>query len=642
MKRPITLCQARALLALYACSKGRLPQGDPLALWEGAPPSDEAGRMVAALADLGGVPVRRKGQSLSVRLPDRSGLPRASNPGGDEDDGDSYLLRVRIDRRQVPNLAAAVKGLRGVTEEGFILLEAIEQAADMGHSEARPPSVPRAPVTRERLLREIAENHGSITLAARKLGLGFYEALRLRDAAPGAKAKATVTTSAGPGSGLSRESVEAAFLRNDGSIKATASELGVARSTVRDWLRKPLGSSASGAEVTPDRVKGAVIQSGGSLTAAAALLGVGRSVVRGIVEANDPEGTWAAEGKQAKRRPVVLPRASNPGVARQGEPRAVDPRDVQSALDGLADPDDPRGPESLVADTVGAVRLMRLEDLQRLDPGVKRFRHFRPGALARLEPLQLRRAIATFRPDVSWDERAWRWRDRDGSWRFPPAVILTTPEGHRSLADGLGRYALAVGLGFEALPVVDVRARYRGGPPEDGEGDAARALQAVMDEIGLKGPKLDRRSNPAAMTDHELMELFVRERGRFAKKYPRVAEASIEVSEAPCSSASGQCGFRNVAYCTWSGPDGAKKYQRVVVVRRLLAMPRENVLGVIRHELGHLSDDRASQGGGERRADAIAERVTGARVLYDANDLQAVGACKTPPCRGSRPDHLHQ
>jgi transposase-like protein len=488
MKRAITLCQARTLLALYAHAKGRMPEGDPLALWEGAPPSDEAGRMVEALADLAGVPVRRKGRSLSVRLADRPALDRVSNPDGD-DGGDTYLLPVRVSRRFVPDLAAAVKGLRGVTEEGFILLEAIERAAQLGIDESGPPRAPKGPVTRERLLREMEANHGSVTMAARRLGLGYYEAVRLRDSSPGTRAKGQKVPAPPK---LSREYVEAVVARHGGSINAAAIELDVARSTVREWLRRPAGEGeeTEAARVSPERVKGAIVQSGGSITAAAALLGIARSTLRGVVETHDPEGAWVAEGKRAAA--TALLRTGNPG--------------------------------------------------------------------------------------------------------------------------GWAR----------------------------GEGEAARALQAVMDEIGLQGPPLDRRDNPGSMTEAELVELFVRERGRFAKRFPRVAEASIEVSEAPCSAAHGRCGFRNVAYCSWTGPDGAKKYQRVVVVRRLLSMPRENVVGVIRHELGHLADDHVSEGGAERRADEIAERVTGAKVRYDANDLQSAGACRTPPCRDERPGHLHQ
>lgn len=75
---------------------------------------------------------------------------------------------------------------------------------------------------------------------------------------------------------------------------------------------------------------------------------------------------------------------------------------------------------------------------------------------------------------------------------------------------------------------------------------------------------------------------------------------------------------------------------RVVLLKRALALPDANVLGLILHELGHAFDPTPDAPQAERRADAIAEWATGWRIRYDARGVQTVG-------RGSaRPRWLHQ
>jgi hypothetical protein len=69
---------------------------------------------------------------------------------------------------------------------------------------------------------------------------------------------------------------------------------------------------------------------------------------------------------------------------------------------------------------------------------------------------------------------------------------------------------------------------------------------------------------------------------------------------------------------------------RIVVTERLLALPRANVVGVIRHELGHAADPDTSRPGAERRADRIAAAVTGTPIRYDARDVQTTGPGVTP------------
>ena len=176
-------------------------------------------------------------------------------------------------------------------------------------------------------------------------------------------------------------------------------------------------------------------------------------------------------------------------------------------------------------------------------------------------------------------------------------------------------------------------------------------LDGSHDWVKVPGPEVaarlgwrdaERRENPPrAMGERELFELFLRERANFARKYPSVSEASLEVSDAPCNRDSERCRERDVAHCAWrqKGRSGRKTHQRVVLVRRALSLPHENVVAVIRHELGHLADPRASEPGpgGEARADRIAEEVGGQPIRYDRIDLQTVG-----PGRRSRPSYLHQ
>lgn len=92
----------------------------------------------------------------------------------------------------------------------------------------------------------------------------------------------------------------------------------------------------------------------------------------------------------------------------------------------------------------------------------------------------------------------------------------------------------------------------------------------------------------------------------------------------------GFCHFRNLAY---ADPDSLS----VVMVRRALSLPKENVVGLIRHELGHLSDERIEQARREQRADDIAEYVTGGRVNYDSRNVQTIGRGQYP-----RPRNLHR
>lgn len=129
------------------------------------------------------------------------------------------------------------------------------------------------------------------------------------------------------------------------------------------------------------------------------------------------------------------------------------------------------------------------------------------------------------------------------------------------------------------------------------------------------------------MTPAQLNQLFVRERTRFAEMFPRAADARLIVSYARCISPN-KCAHRNLAY-TAELRDGAV----VMMHHRVLDLPRVNVIGLIRHELGHVSDANVRSSGREQRADDIAELVTGHVIRYDARDVETVGPGSYPRSR---------
>lgn len=76
---------------------------------------------------------------------------------------------------------------------------------------------------------------------------------------------------------------------------------------------------------------------------------------------------------------------------------------------------------------------------------------------------------------------------------------------------------------------------------------------------------------------------------------------------------------------------------RLVIVERLLKLPRSNVLGVILHEFGHLADMTPNAPGAEQRADDLAELFSSYRISYDSRDIQTIGRGTYP-----RPIRLHR
>ena len=133
------------------------------------------------------------------------------------------------------------------------------------------------------------------------------------------------------------------------------------------------------------------------------------------------------------------------------------------------------------------------------------------------------------------------------------------------------------------------------------------------------------------MTEPELYRLFRRLRAMFARSFgPRVAIATLAISDRQCTPAP-KCSWRDVAYAEIS------QRPRVVVLRRVIALPRANVLALLAHELGHIADRDSDRPGAEQRADDIAECVTGRKIRYDALNLQTFGRGRYP-----RPLELHQ
>ena len=69
---------------------------------------------------------------------------------------------------------------------------------------------------------------------------------------------------------------------------------------------------------------------------------------------------------------------------------------------------------------------------------------------------------------------------------------------------------------------------------------------------------------------------------------------------------------------------------------RLLDMPRENQLGVLLHELGHVALlQRGNENHTEREADTVATALFGFPIRYDVDDIQTTGPGTSP-----RPAHL--
>lgn len=129
------------------------------------------------------------------------------------------------------------------------------------------------------------------------------------------------------------------------------------------------------------------------------------------------------------------------------------------------------------------------------------------------------------------------------------------------------------------------------------------------------------------MTAPTLRVLYRRLRARFARRYPTAAQVRLVIHarhylERPSP--------RDLAWF-----DAADR--TINVTRALLREPRHTVKGILVHELGHAVDPRLNAPGCERRADAIAQTVTGKPLRYDGRALQSTSVGKV-----GRPGHLHQ
>lgn len=132
-----------------------------------------------------------------------------------------------------------------------------------------------------------------------------------------------------------------------------------------------------------------------------------------------------------------------------------------------------------------------------------------------------------------------------------------------------------------------------------------------------------------SVTRSEYRHLFEIERKRFARLYPWVEKVRLNFSSKKCTPGS-PCGIRDLGYCE-------PNRSTITMLERSLALPKENVIALLRHELGHCSDLAVGSKGSEQRADDIAEFVTGQRIRYDGNDVQTIGKGRYP-----RPKYLHR
>ena len=122
---------------------------------------------------------------------------------------------------------------------------------------------------------------------------------------------------------------------------------------------------------------------------------------------------------------------------------------------------------------------------------------------------------------------------------------------------------------------------------------------------------------------------FIVERARFAVYFPHIGSAKLIVHNGKLHPSSK---LRDLAYATIEDLS-------VHVSSLLLMRSDENIVGILRHELGHLCDlnPYIPNTGQEQLADDIAEYVSGAKIYYDADDVQTIAGGKYP-----RPLYLHR
>lgn len=130
------------------------------------------------------------------------------------------------------------------------------------------------------------------------------------------------------------------------------------------------------------------------------------------------------------------------------------------------------------------------------------------------------------------------------------------------------------------------------------------------------------------MNERRFAELFLAERSRFALLFPRLARASLVLSDRYASPTSlGR--ERDGAWCEPS------TLRVLFCARTLECWSDDRLHAVMLHELGHLVDGSTAPGQ-ERRADDLAQQVTGLKIRYDDEGVQTLGP------GSARPAWLHQ
>lgn len=131
------------------------------------------------------------------------------------------------------------------------------------------------------------------------------------------------------------------------------------------------------------------------------------------------------------------------------------------------------------------------------------------------------------------------------------------------------------------------------------------------------------------MTRAEMKKLFTSERKKFARYFSWVESARLRVVKQGCVGRRG-CRPRDLA-------EADLDTNEVFIVDRALDLPRNNIVGLLRHELGHLADPHPFLPRREQVADDIAEYVTGQKIRYDKDRVQTIGKGTYP-----RPKSLHR
>ena len=126
------------------------------------------------------------------------------------------------------------------------------------------------------------------------------------------------------------------------------------------------------------------------------------------------------------------------------------------------------------------------------------------------------------------------------------------------------------------------------------------------------------------MIPTDFRRLFYTEARRFGTK----AIMGIEYGECVLG---GRCRYRDFAYMMRGRPP------KVLFHYRILDLPKRNIVGLIRHELGHVVDPTPWKAGAEQRADDLVEMVTGKKIRYDKRNVETIGRGRYP-----RPLYLHR